>query len=378
MEQLINFFTEEQLEKAIEIPFSGVKGMLDEFIYHKGLIENNGETIYVDGYFTTEEKEVIPYQFAPEELTAEYHLNEPDMPDVIICTAITGTKYSNNSKTIGNTYNIVTKTESGSAFFSHNQLCEVADKIGLPKPKSAIELSKKQYSYDVNLLNRKSSFTLDDAAKIAANIYETGYSAFLSQPKIPLQRHYIELLSDCIKGNNQDKFKLHTLELWCSSNDEFGERYSKTYDNGTYLKQRAVLDYDLTIISKQEFIRWCNYENIDTGLFYEVKSFDESIEVLKTKLNESEKEISRLRDLYINKQDKIKQVNITYPPELQLAIDAYEQLCLNKKELPTINAIKNWLKNNSKKRGITHKDGSTEFSGLSDVKLKAISSIIKS
>ncbi|WP_157752189.1 hypothetical protein [Shewanella benthica] len=73
---------------------------------------------------------------------------------------------------------------------------------------------------------------------------------------------------------------MHTLELWCSNNDEFGDRYSKRYDNGTYLKQSAVIDYELTVISKRELLRWCEYEGINTGLHYEARAFEDSIEAL--------------------------------------------------------------------------------------------------
>jgi hypothetical protein len=190
--------------------------------------------------------------------------------------------------------------------------------------------------------------------------------------------HYRELLSDCIKGTNQHGFKLHTVELWCSYNDEFGESYSKSYENGIYFKQQATLDSELTTISKREFVRWCKYENVDTGLYYFPKHVDESIEALEMKLDESEKEVSRLLKIMIDKPDQELSKVDSYPPELQLAIDAFEQLCSNQKKLPTNENIKEWLQKESKERGINHKDGSKELKGLSDIKLKTIPSIIKS
>jgi hypothetical protein len=316
MDLSANFFTEKQLEKAIELPFSDIKDMLDEFVYYKGLIKKDDGITYVDGYFIIEETEVHAYQFTREERENDYHLAEPETPVEVTIYAITGTEYSNNSELIGNTYNLKTQKEYDNIVYSHKQICEVAEKIGLPQPKSASELSKKEFSYDLKLLNQKSNFTLDDASKIAANIYSTCHTPFISQLIDPLKNHYLELLSDCIKGSNQDDFKLHTVELWCSYNDEFGERYSKSYDNGTYLKQKAVLDYRLTIISKREFLRWCEYENVDTGLTYEFKIFDESIEALKA---ENEKLKTQIRPQGFqqappstpnNDSEKIKELNI--------------------------------------------------------------------
>ena len=290
--------------------------------------------------------------------------------------SIKGSEYSNKSDLIDKSLKPKGSVDIEDYLYSHKQLCQLMNKLGCPEPKSITELSKKDYYYDVKLLNQKSNFTLEDAAKVAANIYTNGFGGF--NPNSPLKNHYMELLSDCIKGTNQHGFKLHTVELWCSYYDEFGERYSKTYKNGTYLKQQAILDYQLTIISKQEFVRWCEYEGIDTGLTYEPKSFDESIESLKMELNNSEIEVSRLRDLYIKESMNTPSKEVNYPSELQLAIDAFEALCLGQEKPPTIENIKEWLQKESKERGIIHRDGSKKLKGLSDIKLKAISSIIKS
>ncbi len=80
------------------------------------------------------------------------------------------------------------------------------------------------------------------------------------------------------------------------------------------------------------------------------------------------------------KQPSINEVNISnrYPPELQLAIDAYEQLCEGKDNLPLNKEIEAWLKEKSKIRGITHSDGSNILEGLSNVKAERIASMIKS
>ena len=376
MDYSSNFFTQGKIEKAIEVSFSEIKELLSRYVHIKGLVWNESELTYVDGYFIVEDIKPNIYEFTREEIESGYHLNEPDTPTSDRLISIKGSDYSNKSDLIDKSLKPKGSVDIEDYLYSHKQLCQLMKKLGCPEPKSITELSKKDYYYDVKLLNQKSNFTLEDAAKVAANIYINGFGGF--EPHSPLKNHYMELLSDCIKGTNQHGFKLHTVELWCSYYDEFGERYSKTYKNGTYLKQQAVLDYQLTIISKQEFVRWCEYEGIDTGLTYEPKSFDESIESLKMELNNSEIEVSRLRDLYIKESMNTPSKEVNYPSELQLAIDAFEALCLEQEKPPTIENIKEWLQKESKERGIIHKDGSTRLKGLSDIKLKAISSIIKS
>lgn len=376
MDYSSNFFTQGKIEKAIEVSFSEIKELLSRYVHIKGLVWNESELTYVDGYFIVEDIKPNIYEFTREEIESGYHLNEPDTPTSDRLISIKGSDYSNKSDLIDKSLKPKGSVDIEDYLYSHKQLCQLMKKLGCPEPKSITELSKKDYYYDVKLLNQKSNFTLEDAAKVAANIYINGFGGF--EPHSPLKNHYMELLSDCIKGTNQHGFKLHTVELWCSHYEEFGERYSKTYKNGTYLKQQAVLDYQLTIISKQEFVRWCEYEGIDTGLTYEPKSFDESIESLKMELNNSEIEVSRLRDLYIKESMNTPSKEVNYPSELQLAIDAFEALCLEQEKPPTIENIKEWLQKESKERGIIHKDGSTRLKGLSDIKLKAISSIIKS
>jgi hypothetical protein len=187
------------------------------------------------------------------------------------------------------------------------------NKLGCPEPKPLMELSKKEYAYDIKLVNQKSNFSLSDASKIAANVYKTSIRGNVQQQYMPktmaLMDHYLELLSDCIKGTNQHDFKLHTVELWCSYNDEFGESYSKSYDNGIYLKQKATLDSKLTIISKREFVRWCKYENVDTGLTLENKDFEESIEALKAENKKLKAQVCPQQTPPNNDSEKVKQLN---------------------------------------------------------------------
>ncbi|HIF9140247.1 TPA: hypothetical protein ACX6PU_000789 [Photobacterium damselae] len=369
------------MARSISIPFADIEEMLDPYIYFQGLVFIDDKIRYVDGYFIIHKTEVDVPDFTREEIESGYALCEPDMPVYNFLVEVKGTKYSNNDELIGTIYRLKTKTEIiDEVLFSYEQLCKVASDIGYPKPIEKLQILAKDYAYDLKVINQKSNFTLSDAAKIAANIEPTTSIEVQSQKYS--YNHYLELLSDCIKGTNQHKFKLHTVELWTSHHDEFGERYSQNYKNGTLLKQRAELDCDLTIISKQEFLRWSEYQGLDIGLEYQPQSINKSIEVLEMMLSESEEEISRLRDLLINKNSLIPESTTPpknqYPPELQIAIDAYEELCLNEATPPTNKVIQDWLKIESKQRGITHKDGSDQVQGLSQVKLERIASMIKS
>jgi hypothetical protein len=376
-----NFLTQDQIEKAIELSFSDIDGMLIRYVYFKGLVHGHEmETTYVDGYFIIESTHSVTYQCTRKDLDNDPNFNGYSREDLEELIEIKGSEFSNNNNLIDKVLPLKNSQEIDVVLYSYKQLCQLMAKLGCPEPKCLAELNKKEYFYDLKIVNQKSNFTLSDAARIAANIYSTSSirpSVFISDPRYELYTHYLEVLADCIKGNNQYYFKLHTIELWCSYNDEFGDSYSKSYDNGTYLKQRATINSELTIISKREFVRWCEYENVDTGLYYHPKQFDESIEALEMKLYESEKEVSRLlKIVHDEPSQKLSKVG-SYPPELQLVIDAFDQFCFSTDKPPTNEVIRTWLLEVSKDRGITHKDGSKVLKGLSFVKLKAISSIIK-
>jgi hypothetical protein len=302
------------------------------------------------------------------------------MPEILVSVKVT--EFSNKADLLGETVSLASTQEIDVILYSYTHLCQLMKKLGCPEPKCLTELAKKEYAYDIKLVNQKSNFSLSDASKIAANVYKTSIRSNLQQQYmsniIALIHHYLELLSDCIKGTNQHGFKLHTVELWCIEDDRYGESSSYSYDNGTYLNQKATLDSKLTIISKREFVRWCEFEGVDTGLYYHPKDIEESVEALKLKLDESVKEEARLLELYLNVPENQSSKEISYPPELQLSIDAFEELCFNQEKLPTNEDIKKWLQVKSKERGITHKDGSKELKGLSDIKLRTIPSIIKS
>tara|TARA_R110000782_G_scaffold20030_1_gene54303 strand:+ start:1358 stop:2524 length:1167 start_codon:yes stop_codon:yes gene_type:complete len=273
------FYTDAHLSKCIEIPIYTVTEGLNKFVKFKGLLTENVEStpFYVDGYLIIDEARVT-------------QTGEDDYEDRLVRAKCS--KYCSRPELENNSYIVSMPFIIEEAFISYSEFKIALDKFGIPLINEAESVQTKDFNYDVSLVNRKSNFTLEDAAKIAANIYSTDQNEITSQLPHPLKNHYMELLSDCIKGTNQDDFKLHTLELWCSYYEEFGDRYSKTYENGTYLKQKAVLDYQLTIISKREFLRWCEYENVNTGLTYELKLFEESIEELKA---ENEKLKTKIR-----------------------------------------------------------------------------------
>ena len=273
------FYTDAHLSKCIEIPIYTVTEGLNKFVKFKGLLTENVEStpFYVDGYLIIDEARVT-------------QTGEDDYEDRLVRAKCS--KYCSRPELENNSYIVSMPFIIEEAFVSYSEFKIALDKFGIPLINEAESVQTKDFNYDVSLVNRKSNFTLEDAAKIAANIYSTDQNEITSQLPHPLKNHYMELLSDCIKGTNQDDFKLHTLELWCSYYEEFGDRYSKTYENGTYLKQKAVLDYQLTIISKREFLRWCEYENVNTGLTYELKLFEESIEELKA---ENEKLKTKIR-----------------------------------------------------------------------------------
>ncbi|ARD45061.1 hypothetical protein [Colwellia sp. PAMC 21821] len=367
----LGFFTKKQLGQLIDLNIDDVIGDMDIYCKFKGLLlSRDNSPFYANGFFIIEESK-WGLSSSIDPITGE------DSPPIDTCfiTAITGTKYSDNNELLNNTYNLKTTFEKEELLYSYDEFKVALLKLGAPQTKDITELNKKSFNYDVGLINQKSNFTLEEASRIAANApLKDQQSIFYS---ISLVQHYQEIIAECVKGQNQHGCHLITKELWVHSYSDY-EPCSRKYDNGTPLVISANIDLELTIISKNEFLRWCKYMDIETGLYYQQKSIDESVEALKIKLSESEEEASRILGLYLNQPENTSSKESSYPPELQLAIDAYEQLCLNQEPLPTSKVIQDWLQNESKERGITHRDGAKELKGLSDTKLKRISSIIKS
>jgi len=383
MDHSKNFITIDQLQKSINIPFSDISEYLDSFVYFKGLVKTtNDDVIYVDGYFNVGETEMSFLSTGYANI--DYYVAEPDTEPSEIVIDMLGCEFSNNESLKGKSVRPKSLLELKEVFFSYSQLSDLMKKLGCPPPKDRDILVRKDFSYDVALVNQKSNFTLDDAAKIAANTYTTSPTQNKYPVESYLYTHYLELLSDCVKGTDQHNFKLHTVELWTKGSDDYCDTFSSQYENGTYLKQQAVIDFELTIISKQEFVRWCNYANIDTGLTYEIEFPIESIEALQHENEKLKKEIYTLKadksgsnsDKVQNKVQKEK-VSVDYPPELQLAIDIYEQYVMTSQASLTNSQINNWLDDLSRERKITHMDQGKPMNGLSEKKKSVIASIVK-
>ena len=202
------FYTDAHLSKCIEIPIYTVTEGLNKFVKFKGLLTENVEStpFYVDGYLIIDEARVT-------------QTGEDDYEDRLVRAKCS--KYCSRPELENNSYIVSMPFIIEEAFISYSEFKIALDKFGIPLINEAESVQTKDFNYDVSLVNRKSNFTLEDAAKIAANIYSTDQNEITSQLPHPLKNHYMELLSDCIKGTNQDDFKLHTLELWCSYYEEF-------------------------------------------------------------------------------------------------------------------------------------------------------------
>ena len=377
-----SFYTLDQLDQLIEVPIQQVmacvnnmeiceaENYLIEYVEFKGLIKpasrGNSEAFYVEDIFQVNKEEMVSYG----------DLNDLTVEPICLLMELKGTKHTRN-KNVENDciYEPIIETEAKGRKYNYDEFVSVVNRLGIPLI-SYWPSEEVRFNYDSALINQKSNFTLREASRIAGNAPLKDQQGVFYDAS--LVEHYQDNLSECVKGPNQHNFHLITTELWCHSyNDDIGE-CSKSYDNGTYLKISANVDIDLTILSKSEFLRWCKYMNIETGLFYNQKIIDESLEAFTIELNKSEIEISRLRGLYLNHSKNPPSKEISYPSELQIAIDAYKELCFNKTKVPTNKVIEEWLKNESKNRGITHKDGSDSVKGLSNVKAERIASIIKS
>ncbi|ODS15600.1 hypothetical protein [Pseudoalteromonas tetraodonis] len=148
--------------------------------------------------------------------------------------------------------------------------------------------------------------------------------------------------------------------------------FACSYECGDYCSRPELKDI------KPLFIN----DSYDRQVYFNYSEFIEFCSKLGVPLKSNDKPIDTQSDPIENneKQHSNNEVNISnrYPPELQLAIDAYEQLCIDKNNLPLNKEIEAWLKTESKIRGITHLDGSSTLKGLSNVKAERIASMIKS
>jgi len=374
-------YTLEQLDQLIELPINQVVSCIrdielceveyyfNEYTEFRGLVKPKDspadEAFFVNGIFKVNKTEMV--------LCGDKF--DPDAEAICVLIEIQGSKYSNSDTVkLDNIYEVITTSEQEIARYSYDEFMLIINRLKIPLIKE-IPTEIIKFNYDPELINHKSNFTLEEASRIAANApLKDQQGIFYSTS---LLNHYQEIICECVKGQNQHGFHLLTIELWVHSHDDY-EPCSRRHNNGTRLVVSANVNLELTIISKAELLRWCKYMKIETGLFYSQKIIDESVEALRIELNESEEEISRLRELYLSESGSTISKETYYPPELLLAIDAFELLCSGQDKPPTNEYIKEWLQKESKERGITHKDGSTELKGFSDIKLKTIPSIIKS
>lgn len=370
-----DFFTKEQLQSIIHVPVYEVISDLDEYIYYDGVLSDIPfDDDYVKAY-------VIGFIKVKKELAKNHlgkYINNKDGSTRYNYSYICGDYCSRPDLT--NTTDLMTSTgfkdneqEIVYNFYEFKKLC---DTIRLPiKNKSEIKFIK-AFNYDVQLVNQKSNYTLIEASRIAANlsVNPNGFEATNST-----LIHYQEVLSDCVKDQHQNNFHLITKELWVHTHDEY-EPVSHKYDNGTRLKISANINLEMTIISKLEFIRWCDFMDIETGLTNDEIIVEESTEALLLENEKLKKEIGKLHAERFNKmcdEKPVEETQTSFPPELQLAIDAYVYFYVNQSKDHLSKDIQKWLKAESEKRGITHQDSGKNHKGLSDTKLKRIASMIR-
>lgn len=323
-----------QVENAIEIPFSQIENQLERYARIKGLATTDSqesspfsgltptdiqEQTYVDGYFAIGKMSFAPYPYPHEEIELIRSHSGENQPTVFVFYEAKGTKYSNNPNLLDRWIKLSEPQRIINCLYSYDQLCALMEKLGAPAPKPIEDLPQKNFQYDVETCNQKSHFTLFEAASIAANI--------MPWPQMPKSvadsiNHYLGRLQDCIDGINQHEFLLDTI------------------------------DAEKQLISKSEFLRWCEYQEIETGLF----------------LDEKEHELAELQ----------RKPSEAYPKELQLAMDCYDAICRDTDPIPTNKTIEEWLRAKSTERGIKHMDSGKEVRGLSNTKLERMASMIKS
>jgi hypothetical protein len=307
---LLEFYSKKQLRQLIELDIDDVVGDLDIYCKFKGLLlSGDNSPFYADGFFIIEEtKWGLSSSIDP--ITGE----ESPPIDTCFITAITATKYSENNELLNNTYNLKTTYEQEEPLYNYDEFKTTLLKLGAPQTKSITELNKKSFNYDIGLINHKSNFTIEEASRIAANAPLKDQQGFFYPTN--LVQHYQEIIAECITGHNQHKFHLMTKQLWSYRNDEDYGEHSIQHPNSSNLNVSCKVDIDLTIISKSEFLRWCKFMDIDTGLYNHQKNFDESIEELKAE-NEKLKQQQQQRPIQqqplsmLNKNniEKIEQLN---------------------------------------------------------------------
>lgn len=379
------FFTQEQLQSIIHVSIDEILWGVNEYIYYDGIlieipIGADDVVAYVNGYIKVKkellkcEGDYVKKSDGSYKYSYFYECgNYCSRPDLIGTTDLMASSSHVD--------------EDQQIYFNYSEFTERCFQVGLTcKDKSEMKFIN-SLKYNPKLVDQKSNFTLYEACEIAANppVNFTGQSHSSLHGITTNASHYLEILNECVKGQNQDNFHLITRELWVYSKADSGHDTSTQYDNGTRLNISACVNNYMTIISKGELVRWCKYMDIETGLSCNQKDVDESVEALLLKNEKLEKQIKEQKMEIIGLNIDLEWMSIpvkkshdSYPPELQLAIDAFEELCLDQDKRPTNRDIEKWLQFESKKRNITHKDGGKELQGMSNKKLETIPSIIKS
>lgn len=151
--------------------------------------------------------------------------------------------------------------------------------------------------------------------------------------------------------------------------------FSFTYECGDYCS-RPDLSYATDLMTQS-----CVHDEKRT-IYFNYIEFIECCDRLGVPLITKEKPKSTFEQTLNKKTEQYEDMtNIpaSYPPELQLILDAYKYFYVDKleREDPPNYIVKEWLLAESKIRGITHVTGGVTYHHMSGVKIKAIASIIK-
>jgi len=303
-----------QLQNLIEVQVYLVTNSLREYVDFKGLLFNKDkEEFYVDEVFIIETRE---FQ------SAEKHFISRDSHQLL---AVTFRENSEMKSRRGNTYNVRGEREVGTVLYSYSEFIEKIGQLGIPLVKQITEMPQKGLNYSVDLINQKSNFTLEEASLIASNTSledQRGPDHYSQTTK-----HYLDILCECVKGQNQNGFHLMTKELWLEHSSEFSQSGLTKYENGVTLNVGADVSIDYTIISKSELLRWCGFMGIETGLSLETKKVEESSEQLKitihnleNQLNDLDNELAKLQLESINCTNKSSDSKESKELESKLAL----------------------------------------------------------
>ena len=289
--QKTEFYTLDQLDSLIDISIDDISDLLDRYVEFKGLLyDENGKRTHAEGLFVINGATMPQKQPSGEYIDSEYSQLHDDFSDLEVLTPVTGTKYSNNDVLIGNHYKIKTQHDIKQSLYSYEQFKDVAAGMSLPFLDIEKKRDSKTFNYNVQQVNQKSLFTLKEAIYIASNTDEK-YALFSPSR---LLEHTLQILCDCVKGQNGSGFHLVTIELWIKYYCTLNQRYESALCDVSELTPRTIIDIERTLISKSEFLRWCKFMNIETGLTADVVVENESVEYLKFENARLKKQVAKL------------------------------------------------------------------------------------